>query len=790
MSETTTNIGIPLPGAEENSRRLTDIRIVKTALVAIDGAIAGVEATAETKLGSELLGMANGVATLDAAGKVPATQLPSFVDDVLEYASLAAFPSTGESGKIYVAIATGFTYRWSGTVYVPITSGAVDSVNGKNGLVVLTKSDLGLGNVDNTSDAAKPVSAAQASAIANAEGNAIAASAPIAHVGAGGGAHAVATTSANGFMSASDKVKLNNISGNNTGDQTNIAGNAGTATRLATPRTINGVAFDGTQDITIDTGSGGTITISNGQIGFGNSSGNLTGSSAFTWDPTSNTLRMGTGATNSYPRIIPSQAQSPSNVPSFTIAGTPGATNGAGGAMYLQGGDGDGTGSGNHLNLRAGNGGVGGGGGSTYISGGSGANGAGHTYISGGNSGRSNTPGGDLWLNGGTNYSEGTIGTIGGGAVRIATAAPGNAAVLIERFRVNNYGAFGTVDVGGTAAFGTSGQVLVSKGQNAQPAWENFSIGTQTNLNVTGTVTTANLTAGNVTVSGDSITSTGSTITIDPSSAGPGGTVVIAGNLQVTGATTTIDSTTVTTAELNLQLAKNAINAAAANGAGISVAGSNATLTYSSADDRWNLNKALNVTTIFGALTGNASTATKLATARNINGVAFDGTADITVTASAAAGSLTGNALAAGVTSSSLTSVGTLTSLNVSGTATVTTLTATNVTVGGQKAGYLTVPQRLQGSYTLGATDSAMHLYNDTGGVTWTIPANSVVPFDIGTTITFANGGGAAITIAITSDTLIQNKVGAKTSLTLAPYGMAVALKVSATKWMISGDLT
>lgn len=74
--------------------------------------------------------------------------------------------------------------------------------------------------------------------------------------------------------------------------------------------------------------------------------------------------------------------------------------------------------------------------------------------------------------------------------------------------------------------------------------------------------------------------------------------------------------------------------------------------------------------TITAALTGNASTATKLATARAINGVDFDGSAAITVTA--AAGTLTGATLAAGVTASSLTSVGTLTSLTVSGTITMT----------------------------------------------------------------------------------------------------------------------
>ena len=66
-----------------------------------------------------------------------------------------------------------------------------------------------------------------------------------------------------------------------------------------------------------------------------------------------------------------------------------------------------------------------------------------------------------------------------------------------------------------------------------------------------------------------------------------------------------------------------------------------------------------------GALTGNASTATTLATARNINGVSFNGSADITVTA--AAGTLSGATLSSGVTASSLTSVGTLTSLTVTG---------------------------------------------------------------------------------------------------------------------------
>jgi hypothetical protein len=110
-------------------------------------------------------GSVNGVATLDEAGKVPVTQLPSYVDDVLEAANLAAFPVVGETGKIYVALDTNKTYRWSGSAYIFITSGAVDSVAGKTGVVLLNSSDVGLGNVDNTSDAAKPVSTAQQTAL-------------------------------------------------------------------------------------------------------------------------------------------------------------------------------------------------------------------------------------------------------------------------------------------------------------------------------------------------------------------------------------------------------------------------------------------------------------------------------------------------------------------------------------------------------------------------------------------------------------------------------------------------
>lgn len=66
-------------------------------------------------------GKANGYASLGADGKVPADQLPSYVDDVLEFASKSNFPSTGEKGKIYVDLSTENIFRWSGSAYTEIS---------------------------------------------------------------------------------------------------------------------------------------------------------------------------------------------------------------------------------------------------------------------------------------------------------------------------------------------------------------------------------------------------------------------------------------------------------------------------------------------------------------------------------------------------------------------------------------------------------------------------------------------------------------------------------------------
>jgi hypothetical protein len=86
-------------------------------------AVTGAEATANKNV-------ANGYCGLDASGLVASAQLPSYVDDVLEYANLAGFPATGTTGKIFVALATNKTYRWSGSAYIEIapSPGSTDSV--------------------------------------------------------------------------------------------------------------------------------------------------------------------------------------------------------------------------------------------------------------------------------------------------------------------------------------------------------------------------------------------------------------------------------------------------------------------------------------------------------------------------------------------------------------------------------------------------------------------------------------------------------------------------------------
>lgn len=73
------------------------------------------------KVDTSLVGAASGIAELDSSGKVPSSQLPSFVDDVIEVEDYNHLPITGESGKIYITIDDNKTYRWTGSTYAEIS---------------------------------------------------------------------------------------------------------------------------------------------------------------------------------------------------------------------------------------------------------------------------------------------------------------------------------------------------------------------------------------------------------------------------------------------------------------------------------------------------------------------------------------------------------------------------------------------------------------------------------------------------------------------------------------------
>jgi len=156
--------------------------------------------------------------------------------------------------------------------------------------------------------------------------------------------------------------------------------------------------------------------------------------------------------------------------------------------------------------------------------------------------------------------------------------------------------------------------------------------GTKVTFNIGQDVgTTSNVTFNNVTVNGalnsDDITATNVSIA---------GNATITGNLTVQGTTTSVNSTTVEIGDINITVAKDATSAAQADGAGLTVAGAGATFTYTSGNDRWNLNKPLQTTTVYANLVGNASTANILQTARNIAAtgdavwsVTFNGNSDV-----------------------------------------------------------------------------------------------------------------------------------------------------------------
>ena len=194
------------------------------------------------------------------------------------------------------------------------------------------------------------------------------------------------------------------------------------------------------------------------------------------------------------------------------------------------------------------------------------------------------------------------------------------------------------------------------------------------------------------------------------------------------------------------------------------------------------------------------------------NLVTFTGAATLTnKTINAASNTLTGVATLTGTqtltnktidaASNTLTGVATLT-----GTQTLTNKTlvapalgtpasgnASNMTVDGADAiGFLNIPQNSQSAaYTCVLTDSGKHILHpstDATARTFTIPANASVAYPIGTALTFINMTVQVVTIAITTDTMNLSAAGTTGSRTLAQFGSATAIKITATNWLISGS--
>jgi hypothetical protein len=171
-------------------------------------------------------------------------------------------------------------------------------------------------------------------------------------------------------------------------------------------------------------------------------------------------------------------------------------------------------------------------------------------------------------------------------------------------------------------------------------------------------------------------------------------------------------------------------------------------------------------------------TVAQIATYTTIGAITPSSVNGLTLTALA-----TGFSIAGGTTSKTLTVSNTLTLAGTDGT----TMTFPPASA---SVGYLGTPQNAQvTNYTLVLADSGKQIYMAAAqaATTYTIPANSSVPFPVGTSVTFVNSSTNSMTISITTDTLTLSPAGTSGSRTLAQYGIATAIKVTSTLWYISG---
>jgi hypothetical protein len=117
-----------------------------------------------------------------------------------------------------------------------------------------------------------------------------------------------------------------------------------------------------------------------------------------------------------------------------------------------------------------------------------------------------------------------------------------------------------------------------------------------------------------------------------------------------------------------------------------------------------------------------------------------------------------------------------------------TTIPDASVGSPANSTGFMGLPQiSVSANYTAVFSDFGKHIYATTNGITITIPANSSVAFPIGATLTFINASSVTTSIAINLDTLYLASYGLTGPRTLNPNGMASAIKITSTSWIING---
>lgn len=116
----------PLAGIE--ATKIADGSVENAEFQRLNGVTSPIQTQLDSKIPSTEKGAANGVAPLDGTAKIDPSYLPSYVDDVLEYADFASLPVSGETGKLYVTLDNNKVFRWTGSIYVEV-SGSIDQLN-------------------------------------------------------------------------------------------------------------------------------------------------------------------------------------------------------------------------------------------------------------------------------------------------------------------------------------------------------------------------------------------------------------------------------------------------------------------------------------------------------------------------------------------------------------------------------------------------------------------------------------------------------------------------------------